>query len=256
MQIGAITGYLDLPQIVLYAFWLFFAGIIYYLVLEGHREGYPMESEERPGSAPITGWPIPEPKTYKLADGRQVTVPELNRPEPPVNTRRDGMSFGNPYIPTGDLMTSGVGPGSYTMRADVPDMDLHGHPIIRPLRVLDGFGVSKNDTDPRGLPVLGTDNKVAGKVVDMWVDTCEMMFRFVEVELSVENGGHRILLPVPFARIKRDYVKAHSIYAAQFAQVPVTKSADQVTLLEEEKISAYYGGGTLFADPTRAEPLL
>ena len=256
MQIGAITGYLDLPQIILYAFWLFFAGVIYYLVLEGHREGYPMESEERPGSAPITGWPIPSPKTYLLADGRKVTVPELNRPEPPVNTRRDGMSFGNPYIPTGDLMTSGVGPGSYTMRADVPDMDLHGHPIIRPLRVLDGFDVSKNDTDPRGLPVLGTDNKVAGKVVDMWVDTCEMMFRFVEVELSAENGGRRILLPVPFARIKRDYVKAHSIYAAQFAQVPATKSADQVTLLEEEKISAYYGGGTLFADPTRAEPLI
>ena len=256
MQIGAITGYLDLPQIILYAFWLFFAGIIYYLVLEGHREGYPMESEERPGSAPITGWPIPEPKTFKLANGKEVTVPELNRPEPPVNTRRDGASFGNPYIPTGDLMTSGVGPGSYAMRADVPDLDLHGHPIIRPLRVLDGFDVSKNDTDPRGLPVVGTDNKIAGKVVDMWVDTCEMMFRFVEVELSAENGGHRILLPVPFARIKSDSVKAHSIYAAQFANVPTTKSADQVTLLEEEKISAYYGGGTLFADPTRAEPLL
>ena len=82
------------------------------------------------------------------------------------------------------------------------------------------------------------------------------MFRFVEVELSAENGGRRILLPVPFARIKSDSVKAHSIYAAQFANVPATKSADQVTLLEEEKISAYYGGGTLFADPARAEPLL
>ena len=254
MQIGAITGYLDIPQIVLYAFWLFFAGIIYYLVREGHREGYPMESEERPGSAPITGWPIPPPKTYLLANGKSVTVPELNRPEPPQNTRCDGASFGNPYIPTGDLMSSGVGAGAYTMRADVPDMDLHGYPIIRPLRVLDGFDVSKNDTDPRGLPVLGTDNKVAGKVVDMWVDTCEMMFRFIEVELN--DGARRILLPVPFARIKRDSVKAHSIYAAQFAQVPGLKNADQVTLLEEEKISAYYGGGTLYADPTRAEPLL
>ncbi len=254
MQIGAITGYLDLPQIILYAFWLFFAGIIYYLVREGHREGYPMESEERPGSAPITGWPIPAPKTYLLAHGRKVTIPELNRPEPPVNTRRDGASFGNPYIPTGDLMTSGVGPGAYTMRADAPDMDLHGHPIIRPLRVLDGFDVSKNDTDPRGLPVIGTDNKVAGKVVDMWVDTCEMMFRFVEVELT--GSTKRVLLPVPFARITAASVKAHSIYAVQFANVPTTKGADQVTLLEEEKISAYYGAGTLYADPSRAEPLV
>ena len=254
MQIGAITGYVDLAQIILYMFWLFFAGIIFYLVLEGHREGYPMESEERPGSATITGWPIPSPKTFKLANGKEVTVPELDRPEPPLATRRDGMSFGNPYIPTGDLMTSGVGAGAYAMRADVPDMDLHGHPIIRPLRVLDGFDVSKNDTDPRGLPVLGTDNKVAGKVVDMWVDTCEMMFRFVEIKL--DTSGQHVLLPVPFARIKKDSVKAHSIYAAQFANVPKLRNADQVTMLEEEKISAYYGAGTMYADPTRAEPLL
>ena len=164
------------------------------------------------------------------------------------------MSIGNPYIPTGDLMTSGVGPGAYAMRADVPDLDLHGHPIIRPLRVLDGFDVSKNDTDPRGLPVLGTDNKVAGKVIDMWVDTCEMMFRFIEIEVA--GSARRVLLPVPFARIKSDSVKVHSIYAAQFANVPTTKNADQVTMLEEEKISAYYGAGTLYADSMRAEPLL
>ncbi|TAG28287.1 MAG: photosynthetic reaction center subunit H [Burkholderiales bacterium] len=254
MQIGASTGYLDLPQIILYMFWLFFAGIIFYLVLEGHREGYPMESEERPGSAAITGWPIPSPKTFKLVNGKEVTVPELHRPEPPLATRRDGMSFGNPYIPTGDLMTSGVGAGAYAMRADVPDMDLHGQPIIRPLRVLTGFDVSKHDTDPRGLPVLGTDNEVAGKVIDMWVDTCEMMFRFIEIE--IKGSGEHVLLPVPFARIKRDSVKAHSIYAAQFVNVPKLQNADQVTMLEEEKISAYYGAGTLYADPLRAEPLL
>jgi photosynthetic reaction center H subunit len=254
MQVGAITGYVDLAQIILYLFWLFFAGIIFYLVLENHREGYPMESEGPPGSAPVMGWPIPEPKTFKLANGKSVTVPELDRPEPPQNTRRDGSSYGNPYIPTGDLMTSGVGPGAYAMRADVPDLDLHGHPIIRPLRVLDGFDVSRNDTDPRGLPVLGTDNKVAGKVVDMWVDTCEMLFRYVELELA--GSGRHVLLPVAFARIKSDSVKAHSIYAAQFANVPTTKSTDQVTMLEEEKITAYYGAGTLYADPMRAEPLL
>jgi photosynthetic reaction center H subunit len=120
--------------------------------------------------------------------------------------------------------------------------------------VLTGFDVSKNDTDPRGLPVLGTDDKVAGKVVDMWVDTCEMLFRYVEVELA--GSAKRVLLPVPFARITSASVKAHSIYAAQFANVPVTKDDSQVSMLEEEKISAYYGAGTLYADPMRAEPLL
>ena len=32
--------------------------------------------------------------------------------------------------------------------------------------------------------------------------------------------------------------------------------ADRVTLLEEEKIAAYYGAGTLYATPARQEPLL
>ena len=76
MQIGAITGYIDLAQIILYMFWIFFAGIIFYLVREGHREGYPMETDGG-GTAPVTGWPIPSPKTYKLANGHEVTVPDL-----------------------------------------------------------------------------------------------------------------------------------------------------------------------------------
>ena len=42
---GAITQYVDVAQIVLYLFWIFFAGLIYYLIREGHREGYPMVSD-------------------------------------------------------------------------------------------------------------------------------------------------------------------------------------------------------------------
>jgi photosynthetic reaction center H subunit len=255
MQIGAITGYVDLAQIILYLFWIFFAGIIFYLVLENHREGYPMESEA-PGSAKVTGWPIPSPKTFKLASGHEVTVPDLTRGEPPQNNSRDGTSYGNPYDPIGNPMTVGVGPGSYAMRSDVPDMDLHGLPVIRPLRVLNGFGVSSNDNDPRGLPVMGADGHVAGKVTDVWVDTCEMMFRYIEVATASTGAARTVLLPVPFARIKRDGVFVRSIYAAQFANVPVTQNPDQVTLLEEDKISAYYGGGTLYADPMRSEPIL
>ena len=39
MGTGAITQYVDVAQIVLYMFWLFFAGLIYYLLRENHREG-------------------------------------------------------------------------------------------------------------------------------------------------------------------------------------------------------------------------
>jgi photosynthetic reaction center H subunit len=64
------------------------------------------------------------------------------------------------------------------------------------------------------------------------------------------------LLPIPFARIRRNQVEVHAIYGMHFAHVPATRSPDQVTKLEEEKISAYYGGGTLYADPARSEPLI
>jgi hypothetical protein len=43
--------------------------------------------------------------------------------------------------------------------------------------------------------------------------------------------------------------------AHQFANVPQTQSPHQITMLEEEKITAYYGAGTLYATPERQEPL-
>jgi photosynthetic reaction center H subunit len=47
-----------------------------------------------------------------------------------------------------------------------------------------------------------------------------------------------------------------AILGAQFASVPGTRDAAQVTLLEEEKIAAYYGAGLLYAEPSRADPLI
>ena len=38
-----------------------------------------------------------------------------------------------------------------------------------------------------------------------------------------------------------------------FAGVPGLKSPDQITLLEEEKVMAYYGGGSLYGAPGRGE---
>jgi photosynthetic reaction center H subunit len=111
MEFGAITGYVDLAQILLYAFWLFFAGLIFYLVREGHREGYPMESDSL-GAAVIKGWPIPEPKTFRMADGRSVTVPDLAREEPRVAAQSTGTSPGSPIEPLGDPMLAGVGAGA------------------------------------------------------------------------------------------------------------------------------------------------
>jgi photosynthetic reaction center H subunit len=86
------------------------------------------------------------------------------------------------------------------------------------------------------------------------MDKSEMLFRYIEVKLN--DSDKTVLLPVPFARITEHEVKVHAILAHQFADVPGLREANQVTMLEEEKISAYYGAGTLYATPERQEPLV
>lgn len=251
MQTGAITGYIDVAQLVLYAFWIFFAGLIIYLHRENKREGYPLESD-RSRSIAVQGYPaVPEPKTFKLANGDTVQAPNARRDnQPPLH---EGVWRGAPLEPTGDPLLAGVGPGSWADRADVADMTYEGLPKIVPLRAAPGFGVAHQDVDPRGLPVLGDDGVEGGKVVDLWVDRSEMLFRYLELEIA---GGKRVLLPMNFARVQQRRVLVKSILGHQFANVPATKAAEQVTLLEEEKVMAYYGAGTLYATPSRQEPLL
>ena len=53
---AALTQYVDVAQVVLYAFWVFLAGIIIYLHREDKREGYPLESE-RSANITVQGWP-------------------------------------------------------------------------------------------------------------------------------------------------------------------------------------------------------
>lgn len=139
------------------------------------------------------------------------------------------------------------------MREDVPERSLDGKPLLQPLRVASDYTVAVQDVDPRGLPVMGGDGKQGGTVKDIWIDSAEMMFRYLEVEIA---GGRTVLLPIPFALIRRNQVEVHAIYARHFASVPALRNPDQVSKLEEEKISAYYGGGTLFADASRSEPLI
>ena len=52
MPTGAITQYIDVAQLTLYAFWIFFALLIVYLRREDKREGYPLESD-RSGSITV-----------------------------------------------------------------------------------------------------------------------------------------------------------------------------------------------------------
>lgn len=255
MQTGAITGYIDVAQLVLYAFWIFFAGLIYYLHRENKREGYPLESD-RSGSITHQGWPsVPAPKTYRMADGSTLQMPNARRDnQPPLH---EGVYRGMPMEPSvvtpGNPLLAGVGPGAWADRADVPDRTVQGDARIVPLRVAGGFGVAREDVDPRGLPVYGADMIEGGTVVDLWVDRAEMLFRYVEVQTT---GGRRVLLPINFARVQTRRVLVRSILGHHFADVPGTRNPEQVTMLEEEKVMAYYGAGTLYATAGRQEPLL
>jgi photosynthetic reaction center H subunit len=255
METGAITQYVDVAQLVLYAFWIFFAGLIYYLVREGHREGYPMVTES--GRGTVTGWPIPEPKTYLLPHGGSVTAPPAKADrsmDPNLPLASASGWAGSALLPTGaNPMLDGVGPGAWTERADVTDQMWDGADKITPLRITPEYALSDNDTDPRGLPVIGCDGEVGGTASDLWIDKAEVVFRFLEMRTA---GGRTVLVPMNFLRIKRDSVQVKSIKGEHFALVPGTASPDRITLLEEEKIFGYYGAGTLYADPSRTEPLV
>lgn len=259
MQIGAITGHIDVAQVVLYAFWLFFAMLILYLLRENKREGYPLVAPDRAGVSPVMveGFPpMPSPKAFQMPDGKQVLAPRGEKREPLTRFAPAGKYQGAPIVPTGEPLTAGIGPGAWALRHDEPDLAFDdGLPKIVPLRVAPAFFLAWEDPDIRGYAVLAADDLIAGTVVEAWIDRSEVVVRYLEVELE---GGHRVLLPMNFLRIdhKAKQIICRYVRAAQFALAPTTKHPDQITLLEEDKIVAFYAGGQLYAWPGRGEPVL
>jgi photosynthetic reaction center H subunit len=247
----AFFGDFDLAQLALYLFWIFFAGLIYYLQTENMREGYPLEDDDGNPAANQGPFPLPSPKTFRLPHGRgEVTVPDMKPEGRTLALARTNAASGFPFEPTGDPMIDGVGPASWAPRRDEPELDGHGHPKIVPMRGNGAFSVSAG-RDPRGLPVQAADYAVVGRVKDLWIDQPEQLVRYLEVDL--DTGGS-CLIPMTLAKIRSDRVTVHAIYGQHFANVPRTRSQNQVTKLEEEKISAYYCGGKLYADRDRFDP--
>ena len=258
MTHAAITQYVDVAQLVLYLFWAMFAYLVYYLQQESKREGFPLENHVAGGRSYLTSGLVgmPTPKVYKLADGTSVLSPSGKVSPQKLHARPTTRFNGAPLEPTGNPMLDGVGPGAYADRADKPELTTHGQPLLAPLRVARNFSVSKTDTNPIGLNVVGADGVVAGRVIDVWLDKAEMLFRHLEVEVTANGTKRHVLLPINFARISKTNVKVKAILGGQFALVPGLKNPDVITMLEEEKIMAYFGGGTLYATPDRQEPLV
>lgn len=254
---GTIVGSIDLTQVVLYGFWIFFAGLILYLRREDKREGYPLESDipERRNQVRMVGFPdMPEPKSFQLSNGHLHHAPHSRPERANLAAEPIGNWPGAPLEPTGNPMLDGIGPAAWAEREDVPEMTLDGRPVIVPMRVDETFSVAVEDADPRGMDVYGADGVVAGQVTDLWVDRAEPQIRFLEIAVA----GRPVLVPINFTRIDADRrrIRVSAILSEQFAQVPPTASRDQITKLEEDKIAGYYAGGTLYATPQRLGPLL
>jgi len=248
---------IDFALVSVFLFFGFFLTLVFYLRREDRREGYPLE-EDPSGRVRSAGGLLfmALPKTFHLAGGGEYSVPNNNRDRRTIAARRSAIAPGSPLVPTGNPMIDGIGPASYAERAKVPERTAHGAPRIVPMRAATDFSVAKADADPRGMSVLGADGKVAGTVKDVWVDRAEWMVRYLEVALN--DGGQTVLLPMMMAVIDKTkrQVRVDAITGAQFSDVPRLSSPDQVTLYEEERVTAYFGGGFLYAFPSRSEPVL
>ncbi len=260
MTLG-LTEHIDATLVLVYAFWIFFAILIYYLHRESRREGYPLETDTTEViEDPDTITYMPNGKTYLLPDDNASVIKPDNKREARLLKLRAGFAWpGAPKIPTGNPMKDAVGPASYAERKNVPDRTLAGKPKIVPLRSLFGvYAVSAQDPNPIGMKVYGCDHAFAGVVTDIWVDRTESLIRYYEVAVSDQPKARTALLPVNFTVIRGipGQIYVHAITGAQFTEVPLTKNPNEITLLEEDKICAYYGGGLLYAIPIRQESVL
>jgi photosynthetic reaction center H subunit len=253
---GAVTSYIDVAQLVLYAFFIFFFGLVFYLRREDRREGYPLEAEES-GRVSERGFMlIPEPKMFTRANGEIYAAPNFRRDTRPIDARKLEPWPGSPIEPIGNPLLAGVGPGSYAERSDHVEQTSEGRDLIVPLRVATNFAVAAEGVNPLGFAVVGADGRSGGDVKDLWVDRGECILRYYEV--AVGGGVKSVLLPVTFSKVDfaKRRIKVQALLGDQFADVPPTAHSDRITLLEEEKVQAYYGAGTLYATAQRADPLL
>ena len=251
-----LTPGIDVALLVFYAFVLFFICLVFYLRREDRREGYPLEHEftgrlESEGGPFLTALP----KTFKLSFGRgTVTTPTQGREPVEIAARFTDRFPGAPYAPTGNPLVDGIGPAAWADRAKRPDIDMDGHPRIVPLAVAAGFTVAYQDPTLLGWPVIGADGATAGPIRELWIDRADRLIRYLEVDTS--DGA--VLAPMMMAKVDRARrrVVIDALRASQFAGAPRIAATDRITLYEEERVQAYFGGGYLYATPARQEPLL
>ena len=250
-----IVGTLDVTELVFLAFVLFFIVLVFYLRREDRREGYPLEDEVT-GRVDTPGGSLSQasPKTFQMPFGRDsVSTPTKGREKVDVAGKRTFRSPGAPYYPTGNPLEDGIGPAAWADRAKHADLDAEGHPRIVPIGTVPSITVHKKDDDPRGMKVIAADGEEAGTVTDIWVDRAEHVIRYLEVD----TGKKKVLVPMGMSLVKgrKGMVMCDALNAKDFASAPVPAKKDEITFYEEERVVAYFGGGYLYANRERQEPV-
>jgi len=272
MEVGSITQYIDVAQLALYLFWLFFVFLVLYLNRESRREGFPLRFHENDRGAPSTEHKVPSPKAYDLMHGETVYLPnDENDDHRELNATPLGPWPGAPLVPDGNAMIDGLGAAAWAERSDTPDLTTEGEPRMVPLSQLPEheYFIPEKSPDPRGMDVVACDGEVVGKITDIFVDRMEFLPRYYIVALE---SGKTVLLPMMYVKLRRKgraptdgtleqrlidgrakEVRVASLNSAQFEDVPLIANSSVVTLLEEDKIQAYYGGAHVFGSPQRTE---
>ena len=194
-----LFGDFDVAEFCLIAFFLFFAGLIFYLRREDRREGYPLE-RRRHRTAGAAGWPVLHGQAQDLRPAPRSRHPHLSQSRQPrsaasrrASQRADGRRHrsSRPAI----LWSTASGPvptpsarAIPTRRSRVTPRSCRcGSPLISTS--------APGDPDPRGMTMIGCDGKAAGIVSDVWVDRSEVLIRYLEVAVGGE-AGRKVVLPM------------------------------------------------------------
>ena len=203
MPSGAITGYIDVAQLTLYAFWIFFAGLIFYLRREDKREGYPLQSDR---SVRIRGAGLPADaaaQDFQVAGAEAPgSAPRVEEAPAAPRARGDRRLAGGAVAAARRPDARWRRPRGLRAARRCARRDDRGIVSDRPAAGRNRLRGGRPDPDPRGMSVVGADGSVAGTVRDLWVDRSEVVIRYLEVEVAApaSAGARHVLLPVNFAQ--------------------------------------------------------
>jgi len=251
METGAILGDIDVAQLLVVVFFIFFFGLVLHLRTEDKREGYPLTDPA--GGSDGEGFPpMPTPKVFLLREGGMVTAPHPEE-EAPLAAARVFPFPGSSLDPVGDPLTGGVGPGAFAHRRNEPLWYSPGVAQVAPVRASPGWTLAKGDIDPRGMAVVDTRGAHAGVVTDLWLDRGSKILRYLEVEVA---EGERVLLPIYHTDVRRYEARVvlKAVRAAEVAAAPRLAEPEVVTSREEDRINAFYAGAEFFGYESARRP--